>query len=143
MFAAIWTIITIISTAIKLFPRIRAILAIIFGVASGRWTAKSGLIGILLFLFTFIGGMGFIVSIYMGFGLELYLRFFDFLFTPFAYLAESFISSFVSQLPSLPANTASFICLFDFSRCFTLLVTGFSFEVYLRVVIYFLIRRGK
>ena len=134
------TLIPMIYTAVKLAPRIRMILAVLFRAATGGVGAKSGFIGILLFLFTFIGGIGFFVSIYFGWGFEVYLRAMDLLFTPFAYIAEHFIGSFVSQLPALPANTASFLCLFDFSRIFTLLVVGFCFEVYLRVVIRFLLR---
>lgn len=148
MFAAVGTIIMILTTivplvftAVKAYPRIKAILSFLFRASTGGVGAKSGVVGILLFIFTFVGGFGFFLGIYFGWGLEVYLWFLDFIFTPFGYIAEHFIAGFVSQLPSLPPSTASALCLFDFSRIFTLLVTGFCFEVYLRVVIHFLMKR--
>jgi hypothetical protein len=137
------TVIPLIWTAVRVFPKIRTLLQFLFMASRGTMKAKSGLVGILLFVFTFFGGFSFLVSLYFGFGFELYLKIFDIIFTPFSYVVENLIRSFISQLPSLPANSASVLCLFDFSRCFTLLILGFSFEVYMRILIYFLVRRGK
>jgi len=137
------TLIPLIYTAVKAFPWIKGFILVVWNAARGRVLLRSGIWGVLMTSLFFVGGIGFFVSIYFGWGLELYLKFLDLVFTPFAYIAEHFISSFVSQLPSLPSNAASVLCLFDFSRCFALLVVGFSFELYMRILLYFLVRRGK
>jgi hypothetical protein len=138
------TLVPLLFTVAKSFPWIMRLIRYLWSVARGGVAfGRSGLWGVVLFAFTFVGGFGFFASIYFGFGFEIYLKFFDLVFTPFSYIAENLISSFISQLPSLPANTSSVLCLFDFGRIFTLLVLGFSFEVYMRIIIYFIVRRGR
>jgi hypothetical protein len=139
------TLIPLFYTMSKAYPWLYELLKQLWRSATGKNTAgrRSITWGLVMTLFSFVGGFGFFVSIYFGWGLSLYLSALDLIFTPFAYIAEHLIASFVSQLPSLPSNAASILCLFDFSRCFTLLVVGFSFEVYIRVLLYYLVRRGR
>jgi len=146
LIAVVTTLVPLIYTAVKVFPRVKKILSLLFSIGRGTvgpGNFRSGLIGLLLFVFTFVGGFLFFVSIYMGWGLEVYLAVMNVVFTPFAYIAENFIRSFISQLPNLPPNAASVVCLFDFGTCFTLLTIGFASEVFMRIIIYFLLRRGK
>jgi hypothetical protein len=138
------TIVPLIYTVAKVAPYAYRFFKLMF--AASRGAVPSGALGLLGFLtgaLSIAGILGFFASIYFGWGFELYLKFFDFVFTPFAYVAQNLIASFISQLPNLPANTASALCLFDFGSVFTLLVMGFSFEVYLRIIIFFLVRGKK
>jgi hypothetical protein len=139
------TIVPLIYTVAKVAPAVYRFIKLMFSGSRGM-AASGGALGLLGFLtgaLSIAGVLGFFASIYFGWGFELYLKFFDFVFTPFAYVAQNLIASFISQLPNLPANTASALCLFDFGSVFTLLVMGFSFEVYLRIIIFFLVRGKK
>lgn len=136
------TIVPLVFTIARIAPWVRRMIQIAWNASRGSGVGlRSGFWGAVLVLFSFAGGVTFLLSLYFGWGLQVYLKFLDIVFTPFSYVAENLISGFVSQLPSLPANSASVLCLFDFTRCFTLLVTGFCFEVYLRVLIYYWVRR--
>jgi len=153
MLAAIGSIILIIVTwvpliftVVKVFPKIWRLLKFLFGIggATAGWTfSRSAWWGALFVAFSFIGGFGFFMALYSDWGMRIYLNFLDFIFTPFAYVFEYFLTQFINQLPNLPAGTASMLCLFDFGSCFSLLAIGFGFEVYMRVFIYFLVRRGR
>jgi len=137
----ITTIIPLIFTGVKFLPKIWAMLKWLF--APGTFVLRSLWWSVFMGIFSFIGGFIFFVSLYFGWGIELYLKFFDFVFTPFSRVVETLLSQFIDQLPNLPANTSGILCLFDFGSVFTFFMIGFSFEVYLRILIYFLIRRGK
>jgi hypothetical protein len=140
----ITTIVPLVFTVAKAFPSILRFFRTLFAFSrGGAILGRSGFWGIAVAAVSLVGGFGFFISIYFGWGFEFYLKFFDLVFTPFSYVVEELIRSFIRQLPSLPPNSASVLCLFDFSRCFTLLMLGFGFEVYMRVLIYFLVRRGR
>jgi len=149
MLAALGSIITIVSTIVplvfaiaKVFPRLKHFLKLVWDWSRGTLPGgRSAFWGLGVALFGFVGGFAFLVSLYNGVGLRIYLSFLDLIFTPFAWVVEGLLSGFISQLPSLPSNTASVLCLFDFSRVFTLLVIGFSSEVFMRIVIHYLVRR--
>jgi len=132
----ITTVIPLIFTGVKFVPKLWSLLRFLFG---GGVVAKSMWLSVVVGAFAFVGGFGFLVSLYMGWGFEYYLKFFDVVFTPFSYVTENLIKSFIDQLPNLPANTSSVLCLFDFGSVFTFLIMGFGFEVYLRILIYFFI----
>jgi len=133
------TIVPLIFTGVKFIPKFWGLLKFLFG--GGGALARSMWLSVAVGAFAFVGGFGFLVSLYMGWGFEYYLKFFDIIFTPFSLVTENLLKSFIDQLPSLPANTSSVLCLFDFGSVFTFLIMGFGFEVYLRVLIYFFLRR--
>jgi hypothetical protein len=137
------TLVPLVYTGVKAMPIVLRFVKLVFSGSRGIVAAGglSGLLGFLTGVLSIAGILGFFASIYFGWGFELYLKFFDFVFTPFAYVAQNLIASFINQLPNLPANTASALCLFDFGSVFTMLVLGFSFEAYLRIIIFFLVRR--
>jgi len=125
-------------------PRLKFLLRVIFSGSRGALSGASGALGCLGFLtgvLSIAGIFGFFASLYFGWGFELYLKFFDFVFTPFAYVAQNLIASFIAQMPNLPANTASVLCLFDFGAVFTMFAMGFAFEVYLRIIMFLLVRK--
>jgi len=131
------TIVPLIYTGVKFLPSLWKVVKLLFG---GGAVARSLGCSVGVGAFAFVGGFGFLVSLYMGWGLEYYLKFFDIIFTPFSYITENLLKQFIDQLPNLPSNTSSILCLFDFGSVFTFLIMGFGFEVYLRVLIYFLMR---
>jgi len=135
------TIIPLIFTGVKFIPKLWQMVKYLF--VPGSFVMRNLWWGVFMAIFSFVGGFIFFISIYMGWGLEYYLKFFDIVFTPFSYITENLIRQFINQLPNLPANTSSILCLFDFGSVFAFLIMGFSFEVYLRILIYFLIRRGR
>jgi len=137
------TLVPLIYTGVKAAPPIYRFIKLMF--AGSRATmAGGGALGCLGFatgILSVAGILGFAASLYFGWGFELYLKFFDFIFSPFAYVAQNLISSFIDHLPNLPANTASVLCLFDFASAFTIFTMGFAFEAYLRIIIFFLVKR--
>jgi len=133
----------------KLAPRLFAFLAAIFGAGKG-FAGKSGLAGILLAVFTFVGGVGFVVFMYYNFSLKLYMGWLDFVLTPFSFILKQLLTLVVNQLPSNPMTGAMMtrafapiLSIFSIDKIAALFLTWFATEFYLRMFIYFFARRGK
>jgi len=139
------TLVPLIYTAIKSSELIRRFFSVVMLVLKGinPLGGKSPLFAILYGVLVFLGGLSLILYFYFALGFQLYLKFFDVIFTPFSWVIETLFKMFIDQLPNLPANTSSVLCLFDFGSAFTLFFLGFSFEVYLRILVYFIVRRGR
>ena len=138
----ITTVVPLIFTAAKAMPSVVRFLKFFWGLLkNGLLFGRSPLWSIIVAAIGFVGGIGFFVSLYMGWGFQIYLKVLDLIFTPFSLVAEALIKAFIDQLPNLPANTSSILCLFDFGSVFVFITLGFSFEVYLRLLIYFFLKR--
>ena len=135
------SLVPLIFTAAKIVPKIIAFFRAIFGASKG-YVGKSGAAGVALAIFTFIGGVGFVVFMYYNFSLEFYLGWLDFVLTPFAFVIKGLLNMIISQLPaSMPQSFAAILGIFDFAKIVSLFLVGWCTEFYMRMFIYFFARR--
>ena len=145
VYFVVLTIMPIIVTVAKVFPKIFAFLRGLFGASRGAM-GKSGILGLILSVVGIGGGIGWFVVFILSFDFQIYLKILDVVLTPFSFVLKSVVQLFVNSIQATTPLNKSVLALmkiFNWDKIVSLLMLGFACEFYIRLLTINLIRRGK
>jgi len=137
------TILPLVLGFAKLVPKLVAFARTLFGASRGV-VGASGFFGVVMTLFFWAGGIGALVFVVMNFDLEMYLKVLNTVVAPFGAVLKGLVALMVSALPSsMPSHFSGLLGIFNYGAIMSVLVLSFSIEFYLRLVMLYLVRRGR